>query len=467
MTPILMCLSSCLQGASPCALAAALPQREAAATGLRRLLQSHPEHLEARVKLLHRLRQDAENQARERFEELDATEDLRIWSAWAQELDRLLSTPGWQGDSLPLLSGLERPLERTSPLVRTLFQRRLPDVEQALRQWPDHRDSWSLWLWMHRILGRTPRPDTLTALPLTSITRASLAPEIPGLAPPAPPPMPEARPLALLVLEGEDPSHWKPTLLALADAPSLAAWNLPVIEVLPDAPLRKLISVPTEERCWLLVDAGLRSVAKGFRCPDLGELERALASSGHCPRLERMAQEATTSSRWEAYLAALAETAIRSTRRLLELPPESIQPEDGPLSDQELPEEGDPWQTYAECLLRFLQEPSWAGGEPGRTQDPLCPPGREASPTLRRRAPHILRYAAARLQQHPTSDRAWRLWLAYAPMVEGTSLSSFLKTLLPVPGATPWPPPRAAQALAEEVRRETAWVVRHCSTPSR
>ena len=160
---------------------------------LREFLKKNPDHLDARVYLLSRLRQLAEtrtvkalqieiktaselaqqddpelmyrslNSAMSGFtgnidisgfkdKKLRDKEDIEIWGAYAQELDNLFKTGDWRlfvvFDTISLT-----PLEACSPLMQTLYRRLISQVLLALRERPDAAWLWQTYLWMRVIAG--------------------------------------------------------------------------------------------------------------------------------------------------------------------------------------------------------------------------------------------------------------------------------------------------------------------------
>jgi hypothetical protein len=87
--------------------------------------------------------------------QLAEMDDLKIWGGYAQELDYLFRTGEWR-----LIFSINRreaiPAETCSPLMKSLYMRLLPQVEQALRERPSSPLSdghWVTYAWMRSITG--------------------------------------------------------------------------------------------------------------------------------------------------------------------------------------------------------------------------------------------------------------------------------------------------------------------------
>lgn len=101
---------------------------------------------------------------------LTPTQDLEIWSPFAQELDQAFRTGTWR--ELDLAFAREgRPLDVASPTLQSLYRRSLPEVESALRREPGSEPLWDLWVWMAQASGSGNLRSLLTSLtpsPFTS-----------------------------------------------------------------------------------------------------------------------------------------------------------------------------------------------------------------------------------------------------------------------------------------------------------
>ena len=133
---------------------------------LRAFLRNHPDHLEARSDLLRILRKGAQARTLSLQERraakdtglppgkrLGPTEDLEIWGAYAQELDRAFQDGSWRGMELGLEATGDLPLEASSPTVQSVCLRHTPKVEQALSILPGSPSLWQVWLRMTAISG--------------------------------------------------------------------------------------------------------------------------------------------------------------------------------------------------------------------------------------------------------------------------------------------------------------------------
>ncbi len=155
----------------------------------RAFVKQNPEHLEGRIFLLGELHRVAivrthrtlfgsvpQNQISSALlkgtaetKELDQEADLLIWGSWTFELERLLNSGDWLlAQWLPMLDPTGALSH--SPMVKTIFRRHLPKVEDALRRWPQHGVAWNTWVAMVMTLRDHPIKafmDSLTPLPGT------------------------------------------------------------------------------------------------------------------------------------------------------------------------------------------------------------------------------------------------------------------------------------------------------------
>jgi hypothetical protein len=159
---------------------------------LQAFLRTHPDHLEAREKLLRQLRDLAERRTlvalpRDSYRKplpdpnarplldkreglpkpgvsLTSEQDLRIWGTYYQELSRAYANGDWLLLNLPpgletntfAVGGVQRtqifPLEAASPLMRGLFRRHRPTLLAALRETPADPNLLNHWLWTSLVL---------------------------------------------------------------------------------------------------------------------------------------------------------------------------------------------------------------------------------------------------------------------------------------------------------------------------
>jgi hypothetical protein len=147
---------------------------------LRAFLQSHPENLEAREAFMTRLRARACARTRLRLgitgqtlnddlaeghykvvtflgtempdaapfrnKPLGAEDDVKIWAAYAQELDKAFRQSTWESMNLGWNAVNALPFEACSSTMRTLFRIHRPKVQAALERQPDAKGLWLLWL---------------------------------------------------------------------------------------------------------------------------------------------------------------------------------------------------------------------------------------------------------------------------------------------------------------------------------
>ncbi len=163
---------------------------------LRAFLRLHPSHLEARCALMKELRKISERRTRAllkvetktlqedmregkfRFSlnglripdlpkdvrSLAPEEDVLLWAAYANEVDRIFKEGRWQEAELAFQDLESLPLERYSPLMQEVYRRHLPLVEAALEARPTSSDLWGVWSWMARVLGERPVRQLLARL---------------------------------------------------------------------------------------------------------------------------------------------------------------------------------------------------------------------------------------------------------------------------------------------------------------
>ena len=167
---------------------------------LRDFLREHPDHLEARLDYLQRLRIPAENRTRKALglslrrdseriadgetrarlaprglaqqlppkgKELSAKDDERIWGTLARELDRVFAQDDWlEMDSL-FRSMRNLPLEAASPLMIAVYQRHRTRILEILRRDPANTTVQATWAWMQVVL-REPLLPVYRTLPTSA-----------------------------------------------------------------------------------------------------------------------------------------------------------------------------------------------------------------------------------------------------------------------------------------------------------
>lgn len=126
---------------------------------LRAFLRQHPDHAEAqrdllvalRRRTLARVRQSAPPEGRD----LDPEVDERVWGAFAQVADRLMSRGQWALFDLSLDGLLPATLpEKASPRMVTLYRKHRPSFLEAVRNLPGNTHLWLNLLRMELVLGR-------------------------------------------------------------------------------------------------------------------------------------------------------------------------------------------------------------------------------------------------------------------------------------------------------------------------
>lgn len=157
---------------------------------LRTFLKRVPDHLEARERLLHLLRQQAGALTRARLGPdaflgakatpgkgpaalqvglpkaglvLKGEDDLRIWGPVYQELERLYASEDWLVlDHRAFIRG--ELAEAASPLMRSLLRRHRPTLLARLRETPQDTNLLTHWAWASVVLGE-PLLPVLESLP--------------------------------------------------------------------------------------------------------------------------------------------------------------------------------------------------------------------------------------------------------------------------------------------------------------
>ena len=191
---------------------------------LRDFLRQHPDHLDARMELLGRLREIAETRTLQVLQLDNATpaevgltalrsrhaqtvsidispfegkklapeQDIIIWGPYAQELQTLFASGDWRLVPLPRVQE-QIPVEAASPTMAGFYRRQLPLIETYLEEHPSNSNLWNFYGWITSVVAQ-------------SSTRALLD----RLTPPPWPrmdwPIPQA--LGLMIVEERAKSNW-------------------------------------------------------------------------------------------------------------------------------------------------------------------------------------------------------------------------------------------------------------------
>ena len=154
---------------------------------LRDFLKQHPGHLDARVHLLGRLREIAENRTRNALQlnirsprelgpndpaffsseisaaffgvihvdtsqlegaRLNPEDDIKIWAAYAQELWTVFSSGDWR--LIPMSIG-QMPLEACSTTMIQIYRRHVPSIEAYIEELPSDVNLWAYYGWVTSI----------------------------------------------------------------------------------------------------------------------------------------------------------------------------------------------------------------------------------------------------------------------------------------------------------------------------
>ena len=140
-------------------------------------LRQHPDHLDAKVRLLSYLRQTAEERTRQVLnleaptasiapfllvvfdtssmdgKHLEPEQDTAIWGPYAMELQTLFANGDWRLMGLNWMRS-QMPVEACSPTMVQLFQRLIPEVEAYLEEMPSIPYLWQTYGWMTSITKR-------------------------------------------------------------------------------------------------------------------------------------------------------------------------------------------------------------------------------------------------------------------------------------------------------------------------
>ena len=125
-------------------------------TPLRRVrdfLKENPGHLDAMADLLKECRRRALHLAPDGADkDLDDGTDLRAWGVMASEMDKVFNGPWLGADINFFVLGQVQP-ERRSKLMRGVFRKHIPKIEQAILLEPTNETLWNIWAWMAQGIG--------------------------------------------------------------------------------------------------------------------------------------------------------------------------------------------------------------------------------------------------------------------------------------------------------------------------
>ena len=107
---------------------------------------------------------------------LSTEKDLKIWTWWADEFDRLMASGQWLESDFTF-SNSDDFLDRHSTIVKNIYKKRIGLVEDALRRWPGSDRLWEIWLHMALVLGDRPAKALMNTL-------APMPDTVPGTWPP-------------------------------------------------------------------------------------------------------------------------------------------------------------------------------------------------------------------------------------------------------------------------------------------
>jgi len=153
---------------------------------LRDFLRQHPDHLDARLHLIERLRSIAEVRTRNTLKLsmksalelspndpsywsrqqsalidtspldgklLKPEDDIKIWGPYAQELQTIFSSDDWRLMPISKISG-QIPLEACSPTMIQTYRRHNAKVESFLEELPHDSSLWRYYAWTYSITRR-------------------------------------------------------------------------------------------------------------------------------------------------------------------------------------------------------------------------------------------------------------------------------------------------------------------------
>jgi len=117
---------------------------------VRDFLRENPSHREAMADLLKEVRRRALHlMPTDTSEDLGTEKDLLTWGVLANETDKIFSGD-WAGLELPFFAPHKPQPEKFSPLMRNVFRKHIPKIEDALRLNPADDSLWDIWGWMAR-----------------------------------------------------------------------------------------------------------------------------------------------------------------------------------------------------------------------------------------------------------------------------------------------------------------------------
>jgi hypothetical protein len=121
---------------------------------VRDFLRENPGHLDAMADLLREVRRRALRLMPEGVDkDLDDETDSMAWGVMASETDKVFSG-SWLGIDLDFFRlDQEVQPERHSKLMRAVFSRHIPKIEQAIMLEPTNGTLWNIWVWMAQGIG--------------------------------------------------------------------------------------------------------------------------------------------------------------------------------------------------------------------------------------------------------------------------------------------------------------------------
>jgi pentatricopeptide repeat protein len=115
---------------------------------LRDFLRENPGHIDAMTDLLTEVRRRALHiMPPNPTEDLDTEKDLLTWAVMAAETDKVFSGD-WLGIDIMFFRPDKVQPERYSKLMRNVFKKHIPKVEQAIALNPMNDTLWNIWAWM-------------------------------------------------------------------------------------------------------------------------------------------------------------------------------------------------------------------------------------------------------------------------------------------------------------------------------